>query len=369
MTKLSTRQAGLLMFVAIISLKFITYPSLYAKYAGVDGYLALTLNLGLDLICICVILWVSKKNPNKTFDEIVTRFFGIYTTKVLNFILFIFFLAKSIFLIKEAHKYILDELYNYFSWELFIIPLLLVLAFIMSRSLRSLGRSIEIFFIFILIGILLTVFIPAQYIDIFYILPIMDSGLDSIFKASFYCSFSIGDYLVLLMLLGNFQLQKNSHKIIFSYSVFACLVVISFYIIFYSVFGVFATNQVIAIGDLPLFASFSSSVGRLDWITINLWIIALVFQMGVLLSFSLKAFNKCFSLETKTFGIIFILSIVLFAMYYLYLNLSQAIALVTTPQFNTVNIIVQFIYPLSILISTIFERRKNVKFNKKIFSK
>ncbi len=369
MKKLTVRQTGLLLFVAIISVKFVTYPALYAEYAGIDGYLGLFFNLLIDLMLIVIILFIAKKNPDKTFNQIISDFYGVAFTRVINFILFVNFLVKACYVIKTYDNYLLEVLFSHLPVLYYIIPLLLLLAFIMGKSLRALGRSVEIFIILIVVGLVFTLLIPSSNVEFINLLPILENGFGPVMSSGFYCSFSVGDFFILFMLLGNFKLEKKAYKKIFNYALFADILVMLFYIVFYAVFGVLAINESLAIADLPLFISFPSSVGRIDWITINLWTITLIFQSGFLLSCTLKCFNYTFNLKGKAVGIGCVLTMVYLLGYVIIPNLSSVIELTTHPIFASVIVSLQMIFPIIFLIAGGFKKEKNDKFAKKVFSK
>lgn len=276
-------------------------------------------------------------------------------------------------MVNEYNTYILETLFTFLPWANFIIPMMLVLTYILNKSLRALGRSVEVLFILILGGLILTLFIPIEYVEIANIFPIMEQGFSPILTAAFYCNFSVGDFFVHIMLLGRFKLEKNSHLKIFNYAFYANILIFIFYIVFFAVFGITSTNQSLAIGDLPLFAAFHASVGRIGWITINLWSITSIFQAGMLLSLSLKCFNYCFSSKHKYFGVTIIVLIVFSILQIIHSNTPVAINIATHPVFVSIYAAVQVGIVVIMYIAGTFVRKKNkgssyVEFNKKIFT-
>lgn len=327
----------------------------------------------MDMVFLALILWVSKKNPNKTFTEILDGFWGKKPTRVVNFVLFIAFLLRAIFIINEYHTYLLETLFTFLPWPFYIIPLILLLAYIVNKSLRSMGRSVEVLIILILTGLILTLFIPIEYVEISNIFPVLEDGFGPIFTAAFYCSFSVGDFFVFVVLLGKFKVEKNSHIKLFNYALFANVLILVFYVIFFAVFGITATNQSLAIGDLPLFASFPSSVGRIDWITINLWSITAIFQAGVFLSFGLECFNTCFSVKGKYVGVVVIMILVLGALQATYSNIPVIVDIVTHPVFASINFATQAGIASLMVLATLLALKKNkrsnyVRYHQKIYT-
>lgn len=369
MNKLSTRQAGILLSLSVVSAKFNTYPAIYARFAGINGYIAVIINLLMDLLVIAILLWIIKQFPQKTMMQLVEDFFGKAITKLFYFILFVYLWWKAVVIMNAHHNYVLESLFGHLDWSFYIIPLLFLLAFMMSKSLRSLGRSAEIFFPVVLVAVLVTIFIPVKELDLSNLLPVLSNGFKPVMSASFYTSFSVGDYIVLIMISGKIKLKKNTYKSLFLYSAISVVLVSIFYIIFFSTFGELAANQTLAIKDLPLFTSFPSVVGRIDWITINLWTIALIFQIGLLLSFSLECFNSVFNLKNKAFSILIINLMVLAFAYLLFFNISQELEIITSPHFNAIIMSFQILLLICIFVSALVKRRENFAIYKKINAK
>ena len=96
--KVTIRQASMLVFLAVISMKFLLMPATMSKYAGKDIYFAVFLGLAVDFVTLIIYLQTAKKYPNKTFYEIMSSHFGTIFTKIIYFLLaVIFFFNDSSF--------------------------------------------------------------------------------------------------------------------------------------------------------------------------------------------------------------------------------------------------------------------------------
>lgn len=371
MKNLTSRQAGILMFFSMIALKFITFPSVYSKYTGVNGYLAVSFNLLIDLIVLGVLMWVSAQHKNLTIKELLNKLFGKIVTRIVFALLFVMFFIKSAFLIKELQHHLLNMLFVKLDFYYFAVPIVLLMAFIISKSLRALGRSAEVFFPLVLLGVLITILIPYKYMDFTNLMPILENGTQPIFDATFHCSFATGDFFIYLIIIGNIKLEKNTNKTIYNYTLLGALLVVLFYVVFSSLYGDMGYMVLVAVGDLPFFASFPSSVGRIDWITINIWMLAVIFQAGMLLYAGLYSLNNAAGFKRKSTGII-IISVVLFAfLYFLHYNLSDILDVVTSYWFSVFNIIFQLFFPTFLFTFTLIKskRGKSYENNKKVFTK
>jgi hypothetical protein len=197
----------------------------------------------------------------------------------------------------------------------------------------------------------------------------MENGFIPVLEGAGRGTFVSGDTIVLFLLLGSFRMEKNSYRTIFAYIVISAVLIFTFYVFFFAVFGNLGFGYVLAVGEMPLFASFPSTVGRIDWITINLWTIAELFQIGVLSSFSKFSFDKSFGIKNEKSGIYVVAAIMAVYVLVSNLNLSSLTDVVTSYTFNVVQIVFLLSLPVSLLIAIILKKENRVEFNKKIFTK
>lgn len=284
--------------------------------------------------------------------------------KLVMLFLFVFLILKSSYFIKEFHYFLVNTLFSDLPFYFFVFPLIVMCVFLMNSSLRSLGRSSELFFPLVLIALIITLIIPNNYLSFANLLPILDNGIGHVLEACFRGSFSAGDFIIFIFLMGNIEYTKNSYKKIFRWAVASSFMVILFYTIFIAIFGNISVGSIMAIGEIPLFASFPSAVGRVDWVTINLWTIAALFQIGVLLNFALFSFNYVFNAKNKKLGITIISFILITIIYFVYLDLANVVQIITSSDFNKVNVIFQISLPVVAFISFLISEKKLKKSKK-----
>lgn len=351
--QISDRQAAIILVVSIVSLKFLILPALLSKYAVNDGYITAIIGLLIDFMFILVIMWVIKKAPHLTYGEILERAFGVIVRRIINFIMFVYFFIKGILIIKETHNYFNETLFEHINWNFFVLPLFLIIFFIMIKDLKTIARSVEFFAILIFAGIFLTVLIPIKNADLTNLLPVLENGVGGVFEALLRCNFSFGDYFILMLLMGRIDVKKNSVNRIMKYIIFTNIGVVIFYVVFIAIFGNIGINQSLAISDMPLHSNLASSMGRLDWVVIILWVITLVFQAGILLSMACHCFSETFPCKNKYVPSFVLIALMFLAVTLLYMDLANAIKIVTSIPFSITSVVVQVVIPLLILIGTI----------------
>ena len=212
---INTRQLCQILFISMISIKLIAFPAISYKIAENSSYLALILSFVLDILAFIMFLTFMKKEPNITFDRLIQETLGKVFTKILYILLFIYFFWKSVAILKQAHNYFLEVLFDDINWLYFIAPLLSLLGYIAYKNLRTIARSVEMFFLIILIGISLSMFLSLDRIDIANLFPLLPDSPVPILHSIARCSFSFGDFLLLTIFMGKIELGKKSIKKIY----------------------------------------------------------------------------------------------------------------------------------------------------------
>lgn len=350
--KISGMQCGVILFLTTISLKFLVFPSLFSKYAYRDVYFSVFLGLMIDLIFTIIVLKVISKNPHLTFKELITRSMGSIAAKTIMLLLFIHFFVKGIVIIKETHNYFNETLFEDIDWLFFIAPLFLLMAFMMLKDFRTIGRSLQFFGLIILGSLLFTIILPATEAKLSNLLPLFENGVAGIFKALFFCSFSFGDFLILFLLMGNIDYKKGTSKTILTYLICADVLIVTFYMVFSGIFGNLGLNHSLALSELIMYTSISTSTGTINWLNIMIWLIILFFEMGVMFNCSSKLLGQVFNFKTKYPAMFIVLTLILLSVIYLYLSLIKTLDIITSVPFVIYSLLIQISIPVLCVIAT-----------------
>lgn len=369
--KISGLQAGLILALSTISLKFLVYPSIFAKYAYRDVYVPMLLGLVFDFLCTALMLYIINKNPNVKASQLLERAFGKIVTKIIYFVLFIRFFVKGIIAIKEVHNYFNEALFDNINWFVYMFPLFLLSAFMILKDFRTFGRTIQFFLPFIVASLIFTICVPAFNADFSNILPVFEHGTSGIAKALYYCVYTFGDYFVLFLLMGNIDYKPSNTKTILTTLLITDIVIVAFYIIFACVFKDTGLNRSLAISELLLYTNINTATGTINWVNILVWLIIMFLQVGLMLHCSSVCLEELFCFKNKyvPMSIVIVLGIVVVS--YLYLSLMKILTIVTYSPVAGFAVAVQILLPLIIFIAHI-KVSKNHKFklidvyNKKI---
>ena len=89
MTRITNRQLGIILFISTIALKFSVKPSIMCKYSGVDIYLAIIIDVILELMMFALILYFVLKHPDEDFYDYLKHSFGVVFAKIVFTLLLI----------------------------------------------------------------------------------------------------------------------------------------------------------------------------------------------------------------------------------------------------------------------------------------
>ena len=355
---LTTRQLSMTLFICVISLKFLVFPALSTKYAGRDAYIAIFFYLLIEFSIILLILQIMKKYPNHTFKDIISDTLGKYTAKIIYAVLFIYFLAKTLFLIKETHNYFLEVIFDELPWFYFTMPLTAFLCFVMTKNTKVMSRTIEIMFWIIIITIGVTSISPSYRIDMFNILPMFENGISPVLNGMFYTTFSFGDFLVLILFMGKVDMSKGISKIIY-YGILCIIFVTAFYIMFIAIFDNSGINHILALSDISVRSSYPYTQEKLDWLAILIWTIILLYQIGVYAILTKNCICEVIHFKYQASPIAIIATILFISSLLLYFNLELVVRVSSSVPFLICVIAIHILVPLILIIATVIYHTKN----------
>ena len=365
--QINTRQASLILVVFTIALKLSVLPAMIADYADKNTYIVCLIALCLDFICNLIIIFIIKKLPSKTFFELIKETLSTPFAIIIYILMTIYFVIKATIALLELHDYYITSLFEDINPLFFLLTLTLLLLYLFSKNYRNIGRSLQILFWPLFIGLSFTLIFPLSDIELTNLLPIFQDGSYSIFNGILHTNIGFGDFIILLLLMGNISVKEKTPKTLILYSLGAIQFIFSFYMIFQGAFGSTSVNKTLALSELPLHNPHPTSIGRLEWLTIIIWTIILLIQVGILGVCATKCFGTIFNACDKKYPSIVITFIVIGLIIATYLKLYNVIKLATSTTFSIIITSFHTLLITILIISFIVYSIKNkgIKFNEK----
>lgn len=230
--EINSRQFAAITFMAGLAVKMVMLPSLLVSVAGRNAYVYMAIYMAVDLAVLGLIV-VAVTKSKKGFYELLESVLGKIGARILLLISIVLIVFKSTLMLGEVKVFFEESMYERFLWAVYLVPLLALFGFAAVRSPRSIGRTAEITFPFIVICILGLFLLSAGKPDYKNLLPFMRESSKGI-KDYF---LGIGDFSVLTVFIGKTESKKHSKLAIMSLATAAAFVVISFTVILSAEFG------------------------------------------------------------------------------------------------------------------------------------
>ena len=365
MKQLSARQVGIILFISIVSLKFIIMPSLVFEISKNNSHISILINLISDFGSIFSYFWFMKKHPNLTFKTALESCFGKTITKIFFGLLAFYFFFKAFITLKEIQNYFNRVLFDDFDWVKYIIPSTALLAYISSKPFKTFGRCGEILIYIALFCIITIIPISLKSATFSELIPILQNGTPPVLKGAFASTFGFGDYIFLLLFIGKIKVTKTTNKTLLIYSISAMIIIYTLYLIFISTFGNLASNENLALSDLSLNISIPPTVGRLDWISILLWTFILFFNTGLLLASAKECLLVTLGTEKQNFILLGMFCVYIGFLLYEKLSLSVLLKIISSTPFVIFASIIQIGYPALLVLTGLLLKNKQILSRKK----
>lgn len=296
--ELKARQVCLFLIAFIPINKMFILPSILAKTTGADMWLSCLISTSLDLLTIALVTLTCKR-AKTDFYSLLNNNLGKVGTKLVLIVFFVYFMLKAVMPISEQKDYVELTLYTLKPNVFYFLPFFIVAFYLCIKPLRVLGRASDVIWIFTLFGYFVLLSLSISNADFSAILPIGVSGANKTISASSKSFNWFGDGAYLLFFIGEFNYKKRDGiKIILSY-VLSAVIILSFMIIFYSIFSSIAHRQRFAFTEISKYTTVINNLGRFDYIGIVFLIFSNTFSICLPLYFACRILCRIFKTQKK----------------------------------------------------------------------
>ena len=288
-------QLSLLLCILIPASKLLSTPVLCFRESGRDFWLGMAVAFAVDFISIVFALWAMRINESgSSFKEILQRtlskpiadiilavFATIFFFKFLNVLLDLFALYTNTFVVKS-------------NWVVFAVVALVVGWFVVSRGFYVVARLGQVLFIPITVCLIVMSVLSIADCNFDVLRPFAQEGFKGIAETSLNAYFSFGDVALVSLLTGEVKKGKRSAWQVLLGVVVAGLITIFVCVIYVALFGELARYGDIAIARISQFNFNTSVTGRLDWLLISGWIVAIFLLLFTYLHCFLRSVDMLF---------------------------------------------------------------------------
>lgn len=277
MQRITTNQYIVTASFCILTSKIMTMPTVVFSYAGKDAIFSVVINILVDLVIVLLVTGLIQKYPNITFLDLLTKKFTRIGAIIISTLLVAFLLFKGVFLLQETLSFFTLTLYEKVNFWMLLIPALLTVLYISYKGLNTLGRSIDIYWVFVFITVLMILVISVMQTDFGANLPYFEQGFLPVLRGSMHTSIYAGNGLLLLFFMGKVEHNPKIFKHTCILSIIVALLVIFNDFVFYCLFGDFVPYCTFALSNLSQYNPFVTELGHIGWLSIIESTINLIF--------------------------------------------------------------------------------------------
>lgn len=280
---ISARQFILLAFIGGMVIKGLMLPSILMRISGKDGLFVMAFYFLIEIINLTLFSLLIVKFPEKTFFNILSECFGKVFSRIIAVAIIIASLIKFTLNLSEVKAFFSIEMFDSFNWTVMIIPLIALCFTIAVKSLRVLGRTAEIFFPFILTGIIFLSLILFREVPFENCLPLLDNGIKPVVDGIKEFPIWFGDVIAMAVALGNVKKGKHMTLKCVLLRVFAAVMILSFSVVLFATYGniVPLVKYGHNITSLTQYNLGSQQYGRFDLIIYAVWMSGVFIKMAM----------------------------------------------------------------------------------------
>lgn len=309
--KINANQLCAILIALLMAMRPIVRASIQTSITQNDAWVSCLIGMLINSGMAIVLCYIAYLNPNKSFADILKDCLGKVVTKIILFLLFIFFLYKLVLIDYEMESFLYETLYTDINWEMFILPVYLTFCYLATKTMKTMGRVSQFFLPFALFALALTIGFSMPSWNFSNLLPIMDKGFNSLIKSLYYALIQSGEFLFVTVFMEN--IITNEKKLFTKLGVSTIsttLIVTFFYVVYIAVFGnlaQFVKEGLIRATQVSLHAS---ALFKVDAFVSLMWIPIIVLESAFCVYAISWCLNKIFNLKFNigvflTFAFIF----------------------------------------------------------------
>lgn len=354
---ISCHQVGIIAGAMLLVLKLTSLPSLLYTGSEMGGVISIALICLFNIAFLALIVFVKKKHKNCNLYSIFCNIFGKIVTKLVYFVLFVFFMFKLLALVDDGFGFVrdvADEEFTFFNYIICFFPVIVALAY---SGIRNLSRTAEFFFPFVLIGLFISIIFSFAPLNFFGLGAVSRINFGDTFSKLYELSFWNGDLFAILIFMDRIDLSKGKIRHIFSPIILVSIFLIAGYSMYYSLYQQTSILHSNMIFDIVEYTIGTSSGWHMDIFAIIVFVVCLYLQGGIYLYCCVKTIERVFAFNNQYIiyaGIIFTLILVQF----LYLNDYLKYVIFAKTYLSVFGAILLILIPLLMIATIVFKRRE-----------
>lgn len=309
---LSLRQVCFILLAYNVVNKILLYPTNTAYTCGNDLLFPVIVCSVVQVCIIAIICGISSRTDKTLFDILKERV-GETFTRIIFFVLALYFLFACVYPAFEQKVYVHDVFYETIPSLFVFMPFFLFSVYACTKRFNNVGRCADACIIIFAIIILTIMAMAFTECDFSLLLPVLKTDAAKLLGGTLNGVFKFSDSAFLLLFLGHFKYKKGDViKLCASYSL-GSVIVMLICALFYGIFGGLSPNTFFAVSKIAMFFSAINLVGRMDVIALYVLEIVMLFALVLNLQICVYCLEKSLNVKNR-YALSFALNGVLLAL-------------------------------------------------------
>jgi spore germination protein KB len=277
---ISVRQLSLIAFISTFAMKLIVLPALIYQKVQSDAIFVILGYILFNIISFFFIYYLLRKNQDISISTFLSKHFGKFIGKLILFLIAGFFFFKMLLLTSGGYNYCRQVIYREASLFFYIFILYATCSSLYLFRAKSFARTIEFFYPIIMIIFIIFIAVAGFTGELYDLRPYFTTGAGNIFDSMLSLSITSGDYIFMLLLMGRvkFHDKKSDMKTLIGHILFASLILMVFYYIYFSIFKYTAMVHPHAISEIVQFIPLPTILGNFDLFAVTLMMFMFLLQ-------------------------------------------------------------------------------------------
>lgn len=348
-------QIGIILFIVLLANKILLLPSLVFKDANFEGLITITILFLIEIGIITLFIFLKRKYKTLSFAQILREKFGNFIKIIIFLLLAIFFVCKILLLYNVTYAFFNELIYKESSPLLYLVCFVPIMTYFVFCPLRTMGRTLQIFFPVILVLAIFCTFLPFVGLNSTPLL--FQSSASGVFFSILKHSAAFGDSIILLLFIDKIEYKKGDGKKIYFMALLAILFVFLIFLSFYFSYTYTASFHSYAIFEILGNIKSFGGIGRVDVISLILVMFLTYFQFGIFFKAYTNCFCEVFTRINAKFAVILFDVLFVVLINFVVLNLEKAVMFAENffPYISMPTIIIVLLF----VAISLLRRRKN----------
>ena len=317
--KINTWQATALLTMSIIPTAILFPPAYLAQQTGRDAWFAILLAGVGGLLLAGFIVILSSAYPEYNLLQIGEAVMGRYLGKMFTLAYAFFFIIVSAIVVREFSAFMVSSFMQFTPLEIFSAIMVSLAMYAIYLGVEVICRVSEIVFIVVMISLLFFVFLAYPELDLRAVLPILDSGMEPVFRGSITFFVWTGEIFFLSMLYPYLARPAQAwQSAVIPVAIVSLFLVVSAFIT-ESFFGFQLTSRILfPLLDYVRLIGIAGFWERIEALVILIWVAGIYIKVSFYMYVAVIAVKQLFGLSQyrplilPMGALVFILSVIMF---------------------------------------------------------